>query len=126
MSDSNRDYAASADEEIFRRNILAKVRKYEEIVPLDDGFRYFWIKDRGAMSAAVLRIIADELDRLNAPIKKQMEEDPVFTCEDPLFIRKPVCMTHRFDTANRVCLQCGMTELEYNLRNLRNGRAREQ
>lgn len=114
MSDSNRDYAASTDGEILRRNILAKVRKYEEIVPLEDGFRYFWVKDRGAMSAAVLRIIADELDRLNAPIKKQLEEDPVFTCEDPAPASRRACLSHQFGDDRR-CVRCGMTLFEYNL-----------
>lgn len=32
---------------------------------MDDGYQYFWIKDRGALSAANLREIADELDRRN-------------------------------------------------------------
>jgi hypothetical protein len=75
LSDSNRDWGENTDEAIQRRNILSKVRQHEEIIPLEDGFQYFYPLGRGGLSAVVLRIIADELDRLNAPWKKQIEED---------------------------------------------------
>ncbi|MAT51434.1 MAG: hypothetical protein CMK32_09660 [Porticoccaceae bacterium] len=48
-----------------RARIIEMCDKYDEIGPLDDGYQHFWIKDRGAMSAADLRVIADELDRRN-------------------------------------------------------------
>lgn len=51
--------------EEYRDRLIANCDKYDEIGPLDDGYRYFWIKDRGALSARDLRIIADELDRRN-------------------------------------------------------------
>ena len=51
--------------EEHRKRVLECCKEYDEIVPLDDGYRYFWVKDRGAMSAADLRIVADELDRQN-------------------------------------------------------------
>ncbi len=81
MGDPNRE-VDEVRQRILRRNILSKVNEHEEIIVFDDGFRYFWPMGRGGMSAEVLRIIADELDRLNAPWKKQIEEDPVFTCGD--------------------------------------------
>lgn len=47
--------------------IIESCDKLKEITPLEDGFLYFWVKDRGAMSAWDLRIIADELDKRNEP-----------------------------------------------------------
>ena len=58
-----------------RERLIANCDKYNEIGPLDDGFHYFWIKDRGAMSAADLRVIADELDRRNKDWQEQIEQD---------------------------------------------------
>jgi hypothetical protein len=46
----------------------------DDIVVIEDGFRYFFTS-RGAMSAADLRIIADELDRLNSTWDKQLAEE---------------------------------------------------
>ena len=42
---------------------------------MDDGYQYFWIANRGALSASDLRIIADELDRLNADWDAQVKAD---------------------------------------------------
>ncbi len=58
-----------------RERVIASCDKYNEIGPLDDGFQYFWIKDRGAMSAADLRVIADELDRRNKDRQEQIERE---------------------------------------------------
>lgn len=55
--------------------MIANCDKYNEIGPLDDGFQYFWIKNRGALSANDLRIIADELDRRNKDWQEQIERD---------------------------------------------------
>lgn len=45
-----------------------------DIVSLDDGFKYYWVSNRGALSAESLRVIADELDRRNADWKQSIEE----------------------------------------------------
>lgn len=60
--------------EEHRKRVVDKCHEYNEIGPLDDGFQCFWIKDRGAASAFDLRCIADELDRLNAPLKAELDE----------------------------------------------------
>lgn len=44
-------------------NILDRARK--EFVCLEDGFLYYWPSGSGAIAPHELRIIADELDRLN-------------------------------------------------------------
>lgn len=58
-----------------RERVLAKCDEFGEIGPLDDGFRYFWIRNRGAMSAADLRVIADELDRRNKDWQDQIDRE---------------------------------------------------
>ncbi len=46
-----------------------------DIIPGPDGFYVFWPERiLGAMGAPHLRVIADELDRLNAPWEKQINE----------------------------------------------------
>ena len=59
----------------YRQHVIETCEEFCEIGPLDDGFQYFWIKDRGAMSATDLRIIADELDRRNKDWQEQIERD---------------------------------------------------
>jgi hypothetical protein len=56
-----------------RERIIAHCRKYNDIGPLEDGFQYFWVENRGAMSAADLRVIADELDRLNKDWQDELD-----------------------------------------------------
>lgn len=51
-----------------RKKIIAA----SEIFPLEDGFHRLWT-DRGAISADELRVIAAELDRLNAPLASEIE-----------------------------------------------------
>lgn len=75
MSDSNREWGENTDEAIHRRRVLAGVNKHREIVSLDDGFKHYWVKDRGAFSATDLRIIADELDARNRDWAEQIERD---------------------------------------------------
>lgn len=52
----------------------------KELIVLEDGFYYYWPESVGAFSSHILREIADELDRLNAPwqeqIDKYFEENP--------------------------------------------------
>ena len=55
--------------EEYRQKVIASCDRYNAIAPLDDGSYCFWVKDRGALSASALRVIADELDRRsNAPV----------------------------------------------------------
>lgn len=47
----------------------------DEIVTLDDGFKYYWPNDNsGAFSAHNLREIADYLDSLNHEWEQRIEE----------------------------------------------------
>lgn len=55
-----------------RRKVVVS-KSLERIGPLDDGFQYFWI-DGGAASAFDLRCIADELDKINAPLKSEIDQ----------------------------------------------------
>lgn len=58
-----------------RVKLLRYAKTTREIMPLDDGFYYWWPESyRGAYAAYQLRWIADELDRLNEPYKKQINE----------------------------------------------------
>ena len=59
----------------YTKHVIAKCYEYDEIVPLEDGYQYFWIKNRGALSANVLRIIADELDRRNKKWDEQVQRE---------------------------------------------------
>lgn len=49
-----------------------KVIAASEFIPLDDGFNRLWTS-KGAISADELRVIAAELDRLNAPLESEIE-----------------------------------------------------
>jgi len=44
-----------------------------DIVSLEDGFKYFWIANKGAMSAEQLRQVADLLDDMNKDYKAEIE-----------------------------------------------------
>ena len=53
-----------------------KIIKSSDIGYLEDGYQYFFAnKDRGALSANALRVIADELDRRNFLWDKQVRKD---------------------------------------------------
>ena len=60
--------------EEHRQRVIASCDKYNEIGPLEDGFQYFFIKDRGALSAFDLRVIADELDARNKASHEHVEQ----------------------------------------------------
>lgn len=51
---------------------LADERK--EFVALEDGYSYYWPKEGGALSTNDLRVLADELDRRNAPWDKVVKD----------------------------------------------------
>jgi hypothetical protein len=46
------------------QKVISNCHEDNLIGPLEDGYQYFWT-NRGALSARDLRIIAEELDRLN-------------------------------------------------------------
>lgn len=76
MSDSNRDFGKNTDEAIMRRKILAGVRRHGDIISGDDGYRIFWPDPRrGFLDAFALRVIADELDRLNKDWDEQVKRE---------------------------------------------------
>ena len=53
-----------------------KIVKQEEIITLEDGFKYFWpLPSRGAFSAENLRDIAEQLDEMNKDWQVQLELD---------------------------------------------------
>ena len=58
-----------------RERVIANCNQHNDIGPLDDGFQYFWVRERGALSASDLRAIADELDRRNKDWREQIERD---------------------------------------------------
>lgn len=60
--------------EQHRKKLLRSCEEYSEFGPCDDGYQYFWIENRGCLSAEDLRIIADELDRRNKDWDEQLSE----------------------------------------------------
>jgi exonuclease VII large subunit len=66
-----------------------KTQLADEIVTLEDGYRYYYPTKRGALSATTLRDIADTLDALNEKWNKQVhnlisEPTERDECEDTL------------------------------------------
>lgn len=44
---------------------------------MEDGYKVYWIENRGFLTATQLREIADELDRLNKDWDDQVKNDPI-------------------------------------------------
>ena len=63
----------------WEQNIRSKVRA--DFAALEDGYQYYWpsAENPGAISAAVLRIIADELDLANADWDAIVQQCPVLS-----------------------------------------------
>lgn len=57
----------------INKSLLNKAYQRKDIDKLDDGYFYFF-NDSGAITAAQLREIADELDRRNADWDKQVKQ----------------------------------------------------
>lgn len=49
----------------YAKRIIEKADEAGDIFTLEDGFYYFGPSTGGAMSAELLRVVADELDRRN-------------------------------------------------------------
>jgi hypothetical protein len=45
-----------------------------DIETLEDGYKYYWVKGKGALSASQLRAIADMLDELNKDWNDKVNE----------------------------------------------------
>ena len=56
------------------KELIEQLNEFNEIILLDDGFYCFWPQEPGAFSSWQLRIIADELDRLNKPINDELDK----------------------------------------------------
>jgi len=57
-----------------RLEFLAKVKELSHIYMEVDGFYYYGPRGPGQLSPHELRWIADELDRMNAPWEKKLDE----------------------------------------------------
>ena len=68
----------------------------KDIVPLEDGYKYYWAEGRGALAASELRSIADYLDKLNfnwdLQVKEYFEKERNCTCKDTTAIS--ACPVH--------------------------------
>ena len=75
----------SSQSRTWSQSIVDKLR--DDFVTLEDGYKYYWPhgEHRGAMSAELLRLIADELDAANAAWDAIVQECPVLseTIETP-------------------------------------------
>ena len=58
----------------FNEKVLLSVKEQKEIIADVSGFYYYWPKgNKGMFCSASLRVIADELDRINEPLDKEIE-----------------------------------------------------
>jgi len=58
-----------------RRNaLIARCDIHGDLIQLDDGYLYYWVKDKGGLSSSDLRIIAEELDECNKDWDKKVKE----------------------------------------------------
>lgn len=55
--------------------VLDKVRK--DFVTIEDGYKVYWVENKGFLTATQLRWIADELDRLNKDWDEIVKNDPI-------------------------------------------------
>lgn len=57
-----------------KEKFLQKIRERKDIIANDDGFYVYWPSSSGYLNEFQLRIIADELERLNEDWNKQLNE----------------------------------------------------
>ena len=55
--------------------VLDKARK--DFVTIEDGYKVYWVENKGSLTATQLRWIADELDRLNKDWDEIVKNDPI-------------------------------------------------
>lgn len=71
MTVFSRDYLEPNDSAL-----IARVWANHDFQHLEDGYLYYWPGQiRGAISAQILRLLADELDRNNAAWDAQVKKD---------------------------------------------------
>lgn len=76
MSDSGREWARTPDNAFKRKRILRGLEQHSHIVTDNDGYKLFWPSQLGCgLDAFALRVIADELDRLNRDWDEQVKRD---------------------------------------------------
>ena len=56
------------------KTIIEKVEAAGDFVTGEDGFIGYWPTGSGMLSAENLHVLADELDRRNAPLHKSIED----------------------------------------------------
>lgn len=52
-----------------------KIQLADELIVLEDGYKYYYPTKRGALSASALRDIADTLDAINKDWGKQVHDE---------------------------------------------------
>jgi hypothetical protein len=60
-------------------DLIKKVYENDDILQLEDGDYYYWVENKGALSAHNLRVIADELDRRNYVGSSSVYTKPIDT-----------------------------------------------
>jgi hypothetical protein len=73
--------------EDYRQRVIRMTNERNEFIPGDDGMFVYWPNrpDMGALTPADLRILADELDRLNAGWQAELDkymEGHAYGCTD--------------------------------------------
>lgn len=73
--------AATTADFLWRNNSLSEVIKKaaKDFVTIEDGYKVYWVENRGYLTASQLREIADELDRLNKDWDEQVKNDPIWS-----------------------------------------------
>lgn len=76
MSDTDCESGQTPGNAFRRKRILRGVERHSHIVTDNDGYKLFWPCQLGSgLDAFALRVIADELDRLNKDWDEQVKRD---------------------------------------------------
>lgn len=57
------------------KSVIVNAETFGQFAQMEDGYWYYWVGSRGALTAFGLRVLADELDRRNAPWGEQVRRD---------------------------------------------------
>lgn len=72
----------SKDHEVAIKRLITLAEERGEFLQLEDGYLYYAPSlGNGALSPWMLRAIADELDRRNAPWDEQIQNDPALSAQ---------------------------------------------